>query len=161
MTLMQRGIGVVGCVTAYLLCISGIGAADIYQSTDAQGHAVYSDRPRSDSDKRITITSSRATAADVQSRTARELAELARTDQLRRENDEAKRAKAVDGERRLAEQAERCQRARNRLLSAQEAHRLYRRDDKGERVYLTAAEIDAERAAAQAQMQEACDGLDR
>ncbi len=38
-----------------------------------------------------------------------------------------------------------------------ESGRLYRRDEQGNRVYYTSAEIDAERSAAQKRMKELCD----
>ena len=136
-------------------------ANDIYKSTDAQGRPVYSDRPMSSAAERVTIESKPRDEAEAQARVARELAELARREEER--NREMAAAQAQKQAREQSEQAqhERCLAARKRYLTFADSYRLYRLDDVGNRVYYTAAEIDAEREASKEQMDAACSDASR
>ena len=141
-----------------LLAMTMVAAEDIYKSIDAQGRPVYSDRPLSSTAERVTIQSRPRDAAAAEERARQELAELARRQEER--DRQATVSRAAEQEKETAEkaQAERCIAARNRYFMFAEANRLYRRDEAGNRVYYTGAEIDAERDAAKRKMDQQCTG---
>ena len=55
------------------------------------------------------------------------------------------------------ERAANCEIARERAQGYAEAHRMFREQEDGERIYLSAEEIDETRAAAEADVAEWCD----
>lgn len=132
--------------------------ADIYKWIDEHGQVVYSDRRRSESDERVEVKTSSSSAREAQARAAKELEQLRLLDESRRNRAATEQAAKQEKEKALADRQERCRRARDRYLMFAEANRLYRRDAKGERVYYTSAEIDAERVASQQAMNESCSG---
>lgn len=129
---------------------------DIYRWTDAQGRPVYSDRPLSRSAERLTIPHRPRGSADAQAQAAKDLAELVSRQEERERRHAAEQAETQLKAAAERERAERCTAARNRYLMFVEANRLYRRDEAGNRVYYTGAEIDAEREASKRQMEQAC-----
>lgn len=130
-------------------------ADEIYKSTDAEGHTVYSDRPLSPSAERVVIRPSSNPAA-AQTSAAQLQATIERLEQQRKQ-EQAKQAEKRAKQDAQEKRAESCRRARDRYLMFTEANRLYRRDAQGNRVYYTGAEIDAERSAAEQAMKELCD----
>lgn len=136
-------------------------AEDIYKSTDAQGNPVYSDRPLSSTAERLTIRSKPRDETAAQARAAQEVAELARRDEERNRETASAKAEKEASEQAQRAQQERCLAARNRYLMFEEGNRLYRRDDAGNRIYYTAAEIDAQRKASKQQMDAACSDASR
>lgn len=147
---------VVAFLTSALLCVAstGVGADDIYKSTDAQGRPIYSDRPLSPSAERVVIPRS-GNAAAGQARTDEVQAINERLEALRQQTEagEARKRAALQDEQRAKE---RCRQARDRYLMFAEGRRIYRRDEQGARVYYTGSEIDAERKAAEKTMNELC-----
>lgn len=141
-----------------LLTMAIVAAEDIYKSTDAQGRPVYSDRPLSSTAERVTIQSRPRDAAAAEERARQELAELVRRQEERDRQTAASRAAKQEKETAEKAQAERCIAARNRYFTFAEGNRLYRRDEAGNRVYYTGAEIDAERVAAKNKMDQECAG---
>ena len=138
-----------------LLAMTVTAADDIYKSTAAQGRTVYSDRQLSPSAAREVIQSSpNATAA--QDSAAQVQATIERLDEQRKQ-EQAKQAEKRAAQEAQEKRAQSCRRARDRYLMFAEANRLYRRDEKGNRVYYTGVEIDAERTAAEKAMKELCD----
>ena len=135
-------------------------AGEIYKSVDARGRVTYSDKPSPDAE-RIYIRSDPNLSDADRARLAEE-----QQAQARLEADRAKRAnlaKQEQGRRAQAEQTRRaqCRQARDRYLMFAESGRLYRRDEQGNRVYYTSAELDAERTAAQQRMKELCEAEPR
>lgn len=148
--------GGLSALAILLFCTAGplCAADEIYKSTDAQGHPVYSDRPLSPSAERVVIQSSPKSPA-AQASAAQVQATVERLEQQRRQ-DEAAQAQKRATQEAQQKRAESCRRARDRYLTFAEANRLYRRDEQGERVYYTGEEIDAERTAAEKAMKELC-----
>lgn len=141
-----------------LLCAAATGmtsADEIYKSTDAQGRPVYSDRPLSPSAERIVIQASPRPAA-AEASAAQVQATVERLEEQRKQ-EQAKQAEQRAAREAQQKRAESCRRARDRYLMFAEANRLYRRDEQGNRVYYTGAEIDAERTAAEKAMKALCD----
>ena len=141
---------------AILALICASTQADIYKWIDEHGQVVYSDRRRSDSDERVELKTSSSSSREAQARAARELEQLRLLDQSRRNQAATDRAATQEKEKTAADRKEKCRRARDRYLMFAEGNRLYRRDDKGERVYYTSAEIDAERLASKQAMDDFC-----
>lgn len=135
--------------------VSGL-AGEIYKSVDARGRVTYSDRPSPHAERIVIRTDPNLSDAD-RARLAEE-----QQAEARREADRAQRAdmaKQEQAQRAQAEQTRRaqCRQARDRYLMFAESGRLYRRDEQGNRVYYTSAELDAERTKAQQRMKELCD----
>lgn len=144
-------------VCASLLLAAGQGLADeIYRSTDAQGRVVYSDRPPAGKAEVVKIESAPRNEAAALARTATELENLAALDQRRKREALAKAAEKKAAENAAKQKAQRCTVARNRYLGFTEHSRIYRRNEAGERVYYSAAEIDAERIRSKQRMEEEC-----
>lgn len=146
-------------VAVALLCAAAVlpaAADEIYKSTDAQGHPVYSDRPLSPSAERIVVSAPKPSAQASASSAAQVQATTQRLEEESRQ-EQAKQAEQRAAQAAKANRAESCRRARDRYLAFAEANRLYRRDEQGDRVYYTGEEIDAERTAAEQSMKELCD----
>lgn len=117
-------------------------AGEIYKSVDAKGQVTYSDKPSPHAERIYLRTDPKLSDAD-RARMATEQEARTRAEEDRdRKADAAKREQA---QRAQTEQTrrEQCRQARNRYLMFTESGRLYRRDEQGNRVYYTSAEIDA------------------
>jgi hypothetical protein len=150
---------------ALLLAFLGTAAtgAEVYRSTDANGVQTFSDRPNGNSEA-IYVATPRpgrpgntvaARPAPAQANPAAATAEAAPA---------APPARPPPAEATPAERAERaaireknCGIARARSEKFQVSHRLYREEANGERVYLTAAEMDEAKARAAADVATWCD----
>jgi hypothetical protein len=85
-------------------------------------------------------------------------ATLGEASQIRKRQEAGEEAMAADERKEVvAQRAENCRVARDRLSRYSEAHRLYRPGPDGEREYLTSEEIDAERAEAISSVGKWCD----
>lgn len=131
-------------------------AGDIYKSTDSRGHMVYSDHP-SPGPERINIQSNAWDPQVARARAARELADFARAEALRKQEDDAKEAAKAQQKRAEEARREQCRRARDGYVTFSQARRPYRYGARGERVYYSASEIDAERESAAQAIKELCD----
>lgn len=147
------------CCTVALALLSSPrsgSAGEIYKSVDSKGQVIYSDKPSPAAERIYLRTEPKISDAD-RARLAVEQEAWARAQEDRARGTDA--AKQEQARRAQAEETrrEQCRRARDRYLMFSESGRLYRRDEQGNRVYYTSAEIDAERAAAQKGMKELCD----
>ena len=144
-------------VYAPLLLAAGQAVAgEIYKSTDAEGRIIYSDRPPEVKAEVVRIESAPRNEAVAVARAQRELATLAAQDQRRKREALAKAAEKKAAENAAKRKDQRCTEARNRYLGFTEHSRIYRRNEAGERVYYSAAEIDAERIKTKQRMDEEC-----
>lgn len=130
-------------------------AGDIYKSVDSKGRVTYSDQP-SPSAQRVVLPPTPKSSADERDRISRQMEAFSQADAQR-----ASRAEAEQKEKALKKamedrRKEMCKRTRDRYLNFSEARRPYRRDEQGNRVYYSSAEIDAEIAAAKAEMDRQC-----
>lgn len=154
---LDRSVWIALCAVAASMGSPSVGSsAEIYKSVDSKGQVTYSDRPSPDAERIYLRTEPTISDAD-RARIAAEQEARARVEEERTRRADA--ANQEQARRTEAEQArrEQCRRARDRYLMFSESGRLYRRDEQGNRVYYTSAEIDAERAAAQKKMKELCD----
>jgi|HubBroStandDraft_3_1064219.scaffolds.fasta_scaffold845632_1 hypothetical protein len=130
-------------------------AGDVYKTVDAQGHVIYSDRALSPNSTKMTL--------DIIQGNPQDAARLAKT-MAAANADAAQQAKlatqqAADQQRQQAQQEQqrrRCEIARGRYATFAAGGRLFHADEQGNRVYYSDAEIDAQRASAQAEMDAAC-----
>jgi len=135
----------IACCTVALALLSSPrsgSAGEIYKSVDSKGQVIYSDKPSPAAERIHLRTDPRISDAD-RARMAAEQAAWARAQEDRARSADA--AKQEQARRAQAEETrrEQCRRARNRYLMFSESGRLYRRDEQGNRVYYTSAEIDA------------------
>lgn len=143
------------CAPLLLAANQGV-AADIYKSTDADGRVTYSDRLPTGKAEVIKIESAPRNEAAALARAKRELEDIAALDQQRKSEAQAKAAEKKAAENAAKKKDQRCTAARNQYLGFTEHSRIYRRNEAGERVYYSAAEIDAERIKSKQRMDEEC-----
>ena len=144
-------------VYAPLLLAAGQAVAgEVYKSTDAEGRIVYTDRPPAVKAEVVRTESAPRNEAAAVARAQSELATLAAQDQRRKSEALAKAAEKKAAENAAKRKDQRCTEARNRYLGFMEHSRIYRRNEAGERVYYSAAEIDAERIKTKQRMDEEC-----
>jgi hypothetical protein len=139
-----------------LLAASQAVAGEIYKSADAEGRIIYSDRPPAGKAEVVSIESAPRNEAAAIARTQRELEKFSALDQRRKREALAKAAEKKAAESAAKMKDQRCTEARNRYLGFMENSRIYRRNEAGERVYYSAAEIDAERIKTKQRMDEEC-----
>jgi hypothetical protein len=127
-------------------------AEEVYKTTDASGHVVYSDHPPSPGAQKITVPVTQGDPGEA-ARNAKlhalEDAEYAQ--RSRREADEQTRQAAQ-----AKQDADRCSTARNRYGNLKDVRRVYRLDADGNRDFYTDEQADAMRAAAKQAMEQAC-----
>ena len=133
---------------------SAASASEIYKWTDAEGNVHYTDKPMDPSYQHVAITSRPTDNASVQAQTQ------ARLERKAAAAEEAAKAPAGPTRDELRAEAEeragKCTMYRERVLRFDQAHRLYRADESGERVYLSDGEIDAAKQKAQDMADEYC-----
>ena len=146
----------------FLVCVlllfgAGHGVAgEIYRTTDAEGQTVYSDRPPAGKAEVVAIESAPRNEAAALARSKRELEDISALDQRRKREALAKAAEKKAAEDAAKRKDQQCTLARNEYLGLMEHSRIYRRNKEGERVYYSAAEIDAERIRWKKRMDEEC-----
>ena len=146
----------VAALIAMLVGIMPLGLAeaeDVYKYKDAQGHLVYTDQRPTGPAERVTVDSaSKPTTQDVtRSRAQREAADRMVAESLQRDKTRVAAEAAANAER-----AKQCSAARSENARFAYGGRLYQIDPQGNRVYYSAQEIDAHRAAAARAMAEFC-----
>ncbi len=141
------------CAALVLITGQNVLANDIYKTVDEQGRVVYSDHAVSPSSQKISVQAS-APNLEEAARIAKEQA-IAGADTM-----QEARQRASERKKKAAEetaQKQRCDAARNYHAVFAAGGRIYKADEHGNRVYYSDHEIDAERAAAKAAMDSACD----
>lgn len=132
-------------------------ADNIYKWTDADGNVHYEDRPSGDQGvERLTLTSTRTNNSVVQNRVqARQDSQAARQEA---KNIAADEARTAEEEKAQAEQRKKqCANHRAKLQDLLQSSRLYRLDDKGERVYLDEVQSQESRQRAEELVTEYCE----
>jgi hypothetical protein len=131
-------------------------AGEVYKSTDAEGHVVYSDRAPTSAAQKSFVRVDQPDPTEV-ARNAKEQAILSVEDAQRRKQqsiEDAKRAQKGQEERNRQVQ---CDNARNRYYSLKDARRIFQRDADGNRIYYNDEDADAKREEARQAMVSACE----
>ena len=127
-------------------------AQEVYKSTDAQGHVVYSDRASTSTAKKSEVHVTQPDPAEV--------ARIAKEQEILNAQDvQRKQQQAVDDKKKALsdrEKQSRCDSARNHYFSMKDARRIFHLDAEGNRVYDTDPEADARREDAKQAMTAAC-----
>ncbi len=138
-----------------LTILAGTAQADVYKYTDDKGNTQYTDKPEKLPAQRLSVQSRRTDTVELGRRTQEEqkqteaLNKPAATPQQQADQKAASELTAQD-------KADRCTKARARYDSFMNSQRLYKQNDKGEREYLSDAELDAARQNARQSMDEFC-----
>jgi uncharacterized protein DUF4124 len=141
-----------------LLAVAPLASAQLYKYVDKDGKTVYTDQPPPANTKAETVNVPKtfpppATGVAGGNKSAVERdKELEKGRQLALEKQ--KKADEAAHKAQLAE--ERCTQARTAYKQFSDGGRLSKYNEKGERVYLGDAEIEAERERARHEMEEAC-----
>lgn len=129
-------------------------AAEVYRWVDAQGVVHYSDTAPRQGAEQLKVRSARSDPERIAAERKRLEESLAAEEKQRKEAIETRQTEQTERELRQRN----CLRARERLAGVTGSHRLVRTDADGNRHFLSAAEIDAARVAAQADVTEWCSG---
>lgn len=153
---MKKQILALATAAALTLLATGSAfAADIYKWTDPDGTVHYGDRPEGQEPQRLTIASRPTDAARIQ-------AQAQARSEAKTQAAETAAAAAANGpsadelQAEASARAQKCVTYRERLQQFANSRRLYREDDKGERVYLDDGETRAARERVENQINEYC-----
>lgn len=137
---------------ACLLVTAPALANDIYKYVDENGTVHYVDRPTgAATEERVAFVSQRSSGAPRSSESGPDWRE-------RREARQEAQKAADEEASQDAERAKLCQESRDRLQQYNQARRLYRNDENGERVYLDEKEIEEARNKVAELIEENCNG---
>jgi hypothetical protein len=137
-----------------------VAIADVYRSTDAQGHVAYSDTP-SPGAELVHVQNPRAApsapgpSASTASNASTSSAPPKSTDPVRDTLATQAAQQAVDKDL-AATRAEQCTKATDNYNSSVQARRIYKTGADGEREYLTDSEADEQRLNLRLAMESAC-----
>jgi hypothetical protein len=127
-------------------------AQEVYKSTDAQGHVVYSDRASTSTAQKSVVHVDQPDPAEV--------ARIAKQQEILNAQDvQRKQQQSVDDKKKAQQDRDkqsRCDSARNRYYTMRDSRRLFQRDADGNRVYQTDTQADAQREEARQAMIAAC-----
>ena len=141
-------------IVACALALAPLASAQLYKYVDKNGKTVYTDQPPADADpKAMRVPGTAIGNAPAPAKTA-----VQQDRELQKGRDKAKEGekKAEEKEAYARAQAERCQSARDAYAQYQLGGRITRLDDKGEKVFLGDAEIDAARERSRQQVEQYC-----
>ena len=143
-------------VVAALALAALLAHAQVFKWVDEKGRTHYGERPP-DGVKANEVA--KPTPPSDPGRTREEPNWKAKARDVTKERRERENREAQDADREartVAERQQRCREARIVLDRLQNVQRLYKYDAKGERVYMTDADRDAERVVANREAGESC-----
>ena len=141
-------------VLALARAAAPLASAQMYKYVDKDGKTVYTDQPPVNIDtKTLNIQTGTTSVSPAAPKSAVE-----RDKELQKGRDEARdRAKKADELAKQAEAREQaCNAARSTYQTYADGGRIYKYDEKGERIVLGDEQIDAERERSKKEMDEAC-----
>ena len=136
------------------LAIATLASAQLYKYVDKNGKTVYTDQPPPEADpKALRIPSSATGSAPAPGKSA-----VAQDKELQKGRDKAKEneKKAEETASRARQQEELCTNATMAYQQYSQGGRMTKLDEKGEKIFLGDAEIDAARESAKRKMDEVC-----
>jgi len=141
-------------ILACALALAPFASAQLYKYVDQNGKTVYTDQPPPEADtKQMRIPS---TATGTSPAPAKSAVQQEKEQQKGREKAKEGEKKAEETAARARAEEERCNSAKIAYMHYAQGGRISKYDEKGERVFLGDAEIDAERERAKAKMEEVC-----
>jgi hypothetical protein len=142
-------------MVAIALALAPAAMAQLYKSVDKNGRVIYTDQPPANADAKVINIPRSVTDAPAPSKSY-----VAQDKENEKKKKEAadKAAKAGDPAKKAQEDQARCAQARNAYQIYADGGRLIKNNEKGERTFMTDAEIDTERARSRREMDEACKG---
>ena len=153
---MKANKVLVGLAALALTASGGAVASEIYKWTDEDGTVHYGDRPTgADTEQRMAITYQRTTGASVE-RQVTAMADRQASRAEARTAADAEAQQAADAAAEVEARKERCEKYRAQLETMLQAHKLYREDDSGERVYLDDQQREEARMRAEELIAENC-----
>jgi hypothetical protein len=141
-------------IVAVALALAPLASAQLYKYVDKNGKTVYTDQPPPESDpKSMRIPSSATGGAPAPAKSA-----VQQDKELQKGRDKAAEAskKAEETASRARQQEELCTSATMAYNQYAQGGRITKLDEKGEKIFLGDAEIDAARERAKAKMDEVC-----
>ena|SRR5476649_536640 len=141
-------------VLALALAAAPLASAQMYKYIDKDGKTVYTDQPPVNIDtKTLNIQTGTTSTPPAAQKSA-----VDRDKELQKGRDEVRdRAKKADDLAKQAEAREQaCNAARSTYKTYADGGRIFKYDDKGERIVLGDEQIDAERERSKKEMDEAC-----
>ena len=150
---MKRAI-----VMLAMLAASQVALAQLYKYVDKDGKTVYTDQPPPNAEtKQLNVPASKPAPAPANAAAGNKSA-VERDKELEKSREEAreKQKKAAEAAQKAEAAEQRCKQLREAHQAFLEGGRLQKYNDKGERVLLGDAEIEAERNRTRREMDEAC-----
>ena len=144
-------------MVAIALALAPAAMAQLYKSVDKNGRVIYTDQPPATGDAKVINVPKGVTDAPSPSKSY--VAQDKENEKKKKEaSDKAAKSGAVDPATKAQEEQARCAAARNAYQIYADGGRLIKNNDKGERTFMTDAEIESERARSRREMDEACKG---
>ena len=142
-------------MVAIALAVAPAAMAQLYKSVDKDGRVIYTDQPPANADAKVLNIPKSVTDAPAPSKSY-----VAQDKENEKKKKEAadKAAKAGDPAKKAQEDQARCAQAKSAYQMYADGGRIYKNNEKGERVFLSDAEIESERARSRRDMDEACKG---
>lgn len=142
-------------ILALAVAFAPAGMAQLYKYVDKNGKTVYSDQPPVNADsKQINVPTSRpATAAPAAPKSA---VERDKENEKGRKDAADKQKKADDEAARVAQNELRCQQLKDNLAIYTQGGRIQKTNEKGERDFMSDADIESARERTRREMEEAC-----
>lgn len=121
----------------FLACIPLIAAAEVYKWIDEEGRTHYGERPPVEDANRIEIRE----APQVEDSLKQQSIDQQKLLQIYEEERNLKKEEKLKAEQEKAERQQQCQSLANNLDDLQQGRVFYDLDEKGERKYLSEAEL--------------------
>lgn len=142
-------------ILALALAFAPAGVAQLYKYVDKNGKTVYSDTPPADVDsKQINVPSGRASAPAASA--PKTAVERDKENEKGRKEGADKQKKADEEAARLAQNELRCQQLKDNLALYTQGGRIQKTNEKGDRDFMSDAEIESARERTRREMEEAC-----
>ncbi|HUQ27320.1 MAG TPA: DUF4124 domain-containing protein [Usitatibacter sp.] len=141
-------------ILACALALAPLASAQLYKYVDKNGKTVYTDQPPADADpKHVNIPSSATGGPGAPAKSA-----VQQDKELQKGRDKLKESEKKSDETiaRAKADEERCRSAKTAHEHYAQGGRISKYNEKGERVFLGDAEIDAERERSRQKMEEVC-----
>lgn len=142
-------------MVALALAIAPMAVAQLYKHVDKNGRVVYTDQPPANVDSKPVNIPKGVTNAPAAGKSY--VAQDKENEKKKKEARE-KAAKAGDPAQKAQEDQARCAQAKSAYQTYAEGGRLFKNNEKGERVFMSDADIESERVRSRREMDEACTG---